>query len=178
MELKKTGFDGLYTIKNPISSDPRGIFIKTFNGKIFNELGINTDIKESFYTISKKNVIRGMHFQTPPHGHIKIVYVPAGKILDVVIDLRKDSKTYKKIYSIELSAENGDSLYIPVGFAHGFLSREDNTVVVYMNSTGYAPDNDTGVRWDSINFDWPVTEPVISERDTKFISVDDYNSPF
>lgn len=178
MELITTPFEGLFVIQHRIFSDNRGLFVKTYNQEIFKQLNIDLEIKERYYSVSHKNVIRGMHFQTPPEDHIKLVTVVTGKILDVVLDIRKNSKTFGKCFSIEIDATEGKTIYIPQGFAHGFLALENNTIVEYNQTTGYAPNNDAGIKYDSFGFNWNIEVPVISERDQAFISFHQFKSPF
>lgn len=178
MELIKTNFSGLFIIQHKVFTDERGLFVKTYNQGIFNELGIDLEIKERYYSISQKNVIRGMHFQTPPEDHIKLVTVISGKILDVVLDIRKNSETYGKYYSIEIDGSAGKTIYIPQGFAHGFLALEDNTIVEYNQTTGYAPDNDAGIKYNSFGFNWPTEQPIISARDLSFENFENFKTPF
>ncbi|RXK07178.1 MULTISPECIES: dTDP-4-dehydrorhamnose 3,5-epimerase family protein [Halarcobacter] len=178
MQIVETKIPGLKIFEPRIFEDVRGKFIKTFNNDFFQEHNLNISIKETYYSISHKDVIRGMHFQTPPYDHIKIVYVPFGKILDVVLDLRKGSPTFGKSFSIELSSENGKILIIPKGLAHGFKSLEDNTNVTYMQTTIYAPNNDEGIRYDSFGFDWQCDCPKMSDRDMSFNSLEEYESNF
>jgi dTDP-4-dehydrorhamnose 3,5-epimerase/CDP-3, 6-dideoxy-D-glycero-D-glycero-4-hexulose-5-epimerase len=158
--------------------DYRGEFIKIYNDNIYRKLGINMDIRESFYSLSHKNVIRGLHFQMPPHAHNKLVHVIHGSVLDVVVDLRKQSSYYKKAVSIELTDKEPRAIYIPQGFAHGFKSLEDNTLILYNVSKGYEKVSDFGVRWDTIEFNWGIENPIVSERDNSFISLEDFDSPF
>jgi dTDP-4-dehydrorhamnose 3,5-epimerase/CDP-3, 6-dideoxy-D-glycero-D-glycero-4-hexulose-5-epimerase len=178
MELIKTNFEGLFIIKHKVFTDARGLFVKTYNQLIFDKLGIDVEIKERYYSVSHKNVIRGMHFQTPPEDHIKLVTVISGKILDVVLDIRKSSPTYGKYFSIELESSVGKTIYIPKGFAHGFAALEDNTIVEYNQTTGYAPNNDAGIKYDSFGFDWGIASPIISERDDSFTSLSNFVTPF
>jgi dTDP-4-dehydrorhamnose 3,5-epimerase/CDP-3, 6-dideoxy-D-glycero-D-glycero-4-hexulose-5-epimerase len=178
MKKIETSFDGLYIIEGNAFKDVRGLFLKTFNQSIFKNLGLEIDYKERYYSISHKNVIRGMHFQTPPFDHVKIVNVLQGNILDVVVDLRKKSPTYKKYFTIELNDMNGQSLYIPKGFVHGFKALTDHTIVEYNQATEYDKDSDLGIRWDSFGFDWQLSNPIISERDCNFPLLDDFSSPF
>ncbi|WP_417327700.1 dTDP-4-dehydrorhamnose 3,5-epimerase family protein [Halarcobacter sp.] len=178
MQIVETKIPGLKIFEPRIFEDIRGKFIKTFNNDFFQEHNLNISIKETYYSISHKDVIRGMHFQTPPYDHIKIVYVPFGKILDVVLDLRKGSPTFGKSFSIELSSENGKILIIPKGLAHGFKSLEDSSNVTYMQTTIYAPNNDEGIRYDSFGFDWQCGSPKISDRDMSFNSLEEYESNF
>jgi len=158
--------------------DVRGKFVKVFNDDFFNQNGLNIQIAETYYSVSHHNVIRGMHFQTPPHDHVKMVYVSYGKILDVVLDIRKGSPTYNKYLSLELSGNNGYILVVPKGFAHGFKSLCDNTIVTYMQTSCYVPKNDIGIRYDSFGFDWECKNPKLSERDQNFPLLSDFDSPF
>lgn len=178
MILVDTSIHGLKILEPKIFEDSRGRFIKTYNNDFFETNGLNLTIKESYYSISNKEVIRGMHFQTPPHDHIKIVYVPRGKINDVVLDIRKNSPTYGDYFEIELSGENGKILIIPKGLAHGFKSLEDNTNVTYMQTSCYAQDYDDGIRYDSFGFDWKIPNPQLSNRDLSFLPLESFNSPF
>lgn len=178
MNLVKTDIDGLLLLEPNIFKDSRGKFIKTFTDDFFKENNLDISIKEIYYSISNKDVIRGMHFQIPPYDHIKLVYVPYGSIIDVVLDLREGSATYGKYFSIELSSNNGKVLIIPKGLAHGFKSLEDNTNVTYMQTTCYAPNNDGGVRYDSFGFGWNCKSPKISDRDKTFSSLKEFKTPF
>lgn len=178
MELIKTNFEGLFIIQHKVFTDNRGLFVKTYNQEIFDELGIDLNIKERYYSISQKDVIRGMHFQSPPEDHVKLVTVISGKILDVVVDLRKKSKTFGKFFTIEIGHDEGKTLYIPKGFAHGFAALEDHTIVEYNQTTGYAPKNDAGIKYDSFGFGWMIEQPTISERDLNFVSFQNFVSPF
>ncbi len=178
MKIIETNISGLKILEPKIFEDSRGKFIKTFTNDFFQENGLDIHIKETYYSISHKDVIRGMHFQTPPYEHIKLVYVPAGKIIDVVLDIRKDSSTFGQYFSCELSSNNGKVLIIPKGLAHGFKSLQDNTNVTYMQTTGYAPNNDGGIRYDSFGFDWECVSPKSSDRDQSFPTLKDFNSPF
>jgi len=172
MIIKSTSLDGIFEIENKKLSDERGVFIKTFHTDAFKEHNLQTDFKESFYSVSKKNVLRGMHFQLPPHDHAKLVYVVDGEILDVVVDVRKESSTFGQFYSTKLSSDNAKSLYIAKGFAHGFLTLSESATVIYSITTVYAPDFDAGIRWDSFGFDWKVNTPIISSRDNGFYGLD------
>ncbi|ENK0837469.1 dTDP-4-dehydrorhamnose 3,5-epimerase [Clostridium sporogenes] len=174
MEIEETKLNGVYIIKNPIFNDLRGTFTKIYNEELFSKFNLCTSFKESYYTVSKKDVIRGMHFQKPPYDHAKLVYVSKGKIIDVILDLRKNSSTYKKFISVELSDNNRYSMYIPKGLAHGFKSLEDNTIVVYQVSTVYNPTSDSGVRWDSFGMNWNIEDPIISDRDKSFLKLSEF----
>lgn len=180
MTIEKTSLDGVYIINNFNSEDIRGTFVKTFNKNFFEEKYLNLDVRELYYSISNKNVIRGMHFQLPPHDHEKLVFVPVGSIIDVVVDLRKSSSTYKMHTSVELSSENKRSIYIPKGLAHGFKSLTDQTVTVYNVTSEYSRDEDEGIHFNSFGFDWDVNDPIISNRDLNFRSLESFclKNPF
>lgn len=180
MKIERTILEGVYIINNFNASDDRGLFVKTFNKNLFLEFNLNFEIKESYFSISKKNVIRGMHFQLPPFDHEKLVFVPKGSIIDVVVDLRINSSTYKKYISIELSDKNKKSIFIPKGLAHGFKSLADDTITVYNVASEYNPEADAGIHYNSFSFDWGVQEPIISKRDTEFTGLSSFckNNPF
>ncbi len=177
MKFENLGIEGCYLVKNFVAHDKRGTFVKTFHEEDFRSEGLQTEFKESYYSLSKKNVIRGMHFQTPPHEHDKLVYVTHGEILDVVLDIRKASKTFGQFISVHLTALS-DSIYIPKGCAHGFLTLSSEATVVYNVSTVYNPLADAGILWSSFGFDWQVKEPIVSDRDNSFESFEVFNSPF
>lgn len=174
MKLESTELEGVYIINNFNASDDRGLFAKTFNRSAFEKNDLDFEIKESYYSVSNINVIRGMHFQLAPYDHDKLVYVPKGSILDVVVDLRKKSKTYKQYISINLSSSNKKSIFIPKGIAHGFKSLEDNTITNYCVSTEYNSIADTGIHYKSFGFNWQNENPIISERDNGFDTLNDY----
>ena len=178
MKIERTAIDGVYIINNFNAADDRGLFVKTFNSNSFKENNLDFKIRESYYSISKKNVIRGMHFQLPPYDHEKLVYIPKGSILDVIVDLRKKSKTYKKFISVNLSDENKKSIFIPKGLAHGFKSLENDTITVYNVATEYNPIADMGIKFDSFGFNWETEEPIVSERDSAFDFFNEFKSPF
>lgn len=178
MEILKTPFEGLFLLQTINFQDNRGGFQKLFNFDFFNENGLDCDFKEFYYSVNNKNVVRGMHFQFPPFDHTKIVYVSKGQIKDVVVDIRKSSKTYKECFSIELDERKGQYLYIPKGFAHGFVSLEKGSIVNYAQTSCYSKDHDCGIDALSIGFDWGVSEPVRSGRDLTFDKLNDFISPF
>lgn len=178
MKLVNTELEGVYILENIIFSDDRGLFVKTFHKDFFENNKLCGEFKESYYSISKKDVIRGMHFQEPPNDHEKLVYVLKGKILDVIVDLRGKSKTFGHHISIELSEQNRLSVYIPKGFAHGFKSLEDGSITVYNVSSVYNQESDNGINYNSFNYDWKCIKPIMSERDRSFINLKFFNSPF
>jgi dTDP-4-dehydrorhamnose 3,5-epimerase len=178
MELVPTELPGLHVIRPKIFQDMRGCFVKTFHRDAFGQLGLDFEPREEFFSISAKGVLRGMHFQLPPVAHAKLVYCIVGRVLDVVVDLRRNSPTFGHSCVRELGAANREMFFIPVGFAHGFLALEENSTMVYQTSTVHSPAHDAGVHWDSFGFDWPVKTPVLSERDKKFPALRDFQSPF
>lgn len=179
MQIQETIIEGAYKIFNKSFSDQRGFFSKTFNFKIFEENSLNTNFKESFYSKSNKDVIRGMHIQITPRECSKLIYVSNGIILDVLIDLRKKSKTYKQFLVQELSDKNNISLYVPIGVAHGFLALEDNSIVNYLQSEVYVSECDAGIKWNSFGYDWNQTySPIISDRDLNFPDLVKFKTPF
>jgi dTDP-4-dehydrorhamnose 3,5-epimerase/CDP-3, 6-dideoxy-D-glycero-D-glycero-4-hexulose-5-epimerase len=162
----------------PAFADNRGLFVKTFNDSLFRKMDIPFTVLESYFSVSAQDVIRGMHFQLPPHHHAKIVFCPKGSILDVALDLRRDSDTYGQCFSQVLSAENHKAFYIPEGFAHGFKALSPDALTYYLVSSEYNQAHDTGIAYDSIGFDWDVASPVLSDRDRGFVRLEDFNSPF
>lgn len=178
MKIKKTILHDVYILETKLFNDNRGKFVKIFNSDSFKKVGLKTDFVESYYSISNKNVIRGMHFQVPPSDHDKLVYVPNGEVIDVILDIRKNSKTFGKYIDIELSAKNGYCVYIPTGCAHGFISLENNTIVIYMQTSVYNSECDKGIRYDSFGFNWNCENPLISERDKNLPDLKDFKSPF
>jgi dTDP-4-dehydrorhamnose 3,5-epimerase len=171
-------FNGAKLITLPSSEDARGSFVKTYHETALAKHGIHFSLKESYFSFSKKDVIRGMHFQLPPHDHSKIVFCPQGAIMDVILDLRKDSPTYRQYSTYQLSAENHHALFIPEGFAHGFKSLSDDALTYYLVSSEYSQPHDTGIRYDTIGLDWQVAAPILSARDLSFGPLDKFESPF
>ena len=178
MEIIKTSFEGLFVLQTANFQDNRGGFQKLFNFDFFKENGLDYDFKEFYYSVNKKNVVRGIHFQTPPFDHTKVVYVSKGKIKDVVVDIRKNSPTYRQYFDIELDDQKGQYLYIPKGFAHGFLSLEEGSIVNYAQTSCYSKDNDCGIDSLSVGYDWGVANVIRSRRDLTFEKLSKFNSPF
>lgn len=180
-ERVDTRLAGCYEIIPCRHSDNRGAFIKTVHQEAFKELGLEYNFTEQYHSISKKNVLRGLHFQMPPSDHAKLVYCMEGRIFDVAVDLRQGFATYGCFHTCELSAENGKMLYIPKGMAHGFYTLSDQSVVMYNVTSVYDAERDSGILWNSLNIPWPVgknDQPVISERDKKFCTFAEFSSPF
>ena len=178
MHIQSEPLPGIKIIKPYSHKDTRGKFVKTFHEGQFAELGIQMKIREEFFSISSQNVLRGMHFQTPPNAHQKLVYCIRGSVLDVVLDLRKGSTSYGKSAAFKLSETNGHLVYIPIGFAHGFLSLENDSCLVYKTDSVHAPANDSGIHWNSIGYSWGISQPILSPRDEAFPTLNSFNSPF
>ena len=180
MELIETKISDLFLIKNFQAKDNRGRFLKFFHNKFFKDNNLNCNFKESYYSVSKNEVIRGMHFQLPPYDHDKLVFVANGSVTDVVLDLRKKSNTFGRFVSFELNSKNSLSAYIPKGCAHGFLSKKDNTIMVYNLTTVYNQKYDSGIKFDSFEFNWGNKEFIISEKDSNLIDFEEFlkNNPF
>ncbi len=178
MDIESTDIPGCYVLKAKVIRDPRGTFVKTFHIDRFAELGLRTDWREEYFSTSAKDVVRGMHFQTPPADHTKMVFCLTGEVLDVVVDLRRGSPTFGRAQGFTLSAENGYGLYLPTGCAHGFVSRTPDSGMYYKVTSVHSPEHDAGIAWDSIDFDWPVTAPALSDRDRRHPRLTDFDSPF
>lgn len=178
MELIETAISGCYELQPVICKDNRGSFVKTFHTDIFAKYGLVTNFMEEYYSISKKNVLRGLHFQIPPKQHTKLVYCISGEVLDVVVDLRKQSDTYKQYQIFNISSEKTNMIYIPEGMAHGFFVLSDIATMMYKVTSVYSQENDCGVLWNSAGIPWPNMNPIVSNRDNTFSPLDNFKSPF
>lgn len=169
MIFKECNIKGLFVITPRVYKDDRGYFFESFNQKEFSrKTGINAkNFLQDNQSKSCKNVLRGLHFQNPPNAQAKLVRVLAGSVLDVVVDIRKNSPTYGNHYKIVLSSENFKMLYVPEGFAHGFLTLEDNTVFSYKCSYYYNKESEGSILWNdtTLNIDWKINKPILSEKD-------------
>ena len=179
MNIRELTLKGAFILELNLSEDNRGSFIKTFSSDLFENTPLNKfNVAEEFITVSKKNVIRGMHFQLPPHDHNKLVFCSRGSVIDVLVDLRSDSSTYGNVQAVNLDSKSKCAVFIPIGFAHGFLSLEDGSELIYKVDKCYAATHDTGILWSSIRYDWNIKDPIISERDNSFIKFKDFVTPF
>lgn len=169
-------------IRSKRHGDSRGWFTETYNRDTFVGLGINATFVQDNHSLSAPTfTLRGLHFQTPPRGQDKLVRCIRGRIFDVAVDVRAESPTYGRWVGAELSAENGDQLFIPVGFAHGFITLEPDCEVTYKCSDTYAPDHDGGIAWDSVGIDWLIPAgiaPELSAKDKVQPALADFDSPF
>lgn len=148
--------------------DRRGEFYKPFGKSVIDNLEVNFEVREVFFSTNRKHVLRGFHFQKRPYDHAKIVFVLQGRVLDVIIDLRRSSPTFGQTQQFELAPECRSALFIPTGFAHAFLSLEDQTLVGYLQETERVETAESGILWNSTHFKWPVADPILSERDLLF----------
>jgi dTDP-4-dehydrorhamnose 3,5-epimerase/CDP-3, 6-dideoxy-D-glycero-D-glycero-4-hexulose-5-epimerase len=163
------------TFKLEKFSDQRGSFLKIFSKDfLLKNYGFDFKVEEFFYSISREKVIRGMHFQKKPYEQAKIIYVSKGSITDVLLDLRKDSETYLHYDSIKLNSETDMFLYIPRGIAHGFLTNEENSIVNYLVDNIYFDKQEDGILWNSFGYNWNINDPIISDRDSSFQTLDEY----
>jgi len=169
MIIQKTDLEPVLLIKPEPHRDKRGEFVEVFREHVFHEAGIDVSFVQDNISKSKKNAVRGLHYQLPPSSQVKLVMVPVGSVLDVVVDMRQNSPTFKKHYATVLSDENRHMLYVPTGFAHGFSVLSDEATVYYKCNDYYNKDLERGVRWDypELNIDWNISDPVLSEKDSK-----------
>lgn len=178
MEIEATSIPGCYILQTKVLRDMRGTFVKTFQMPEFEKLGLRTDWKEEYFSSSAQDVVRGMHFQTPPADHAKMVFCLTGEVLDVIVDLRRGSPAFGRAQGFTLNATNGRGLYLPTGCAHGFVSRTADSGMYYKVTSVHSPEHDAGIAWNSIDFDWPVVDPALSDRDNRHPRLEDFESPF
>lgn len=173
MKITKTPFEGLYIIEPKVHEDSRGFFFESFNAKSLNSAGVDFKIVQENHSFSRRNVIRGLHFQKPPHSQGKLVRVIRGVIRDVVVDLRSNQSTFGKTLSVELSATDRRQLLVPAGFAHGFSVISDEAEVVYGCDSFYSPENDGGILHNdpALGIDWGVhsQDAIVSNKDKSLL---------
>lgn len=180
MQIEETEIDGLLIVKPSVFSDSRGHFFESYNQKKFMDLGLNLNFVQDNQSVSQKNVLRGLHFQNPPNAQGKLVRVTNGSVLDVAVDIRKNSKTFGKHFKIELSEKNNLMLWIPEGFAHGFLTLEDNTIFLYKCTNFYNKASENALIWNDpiLNIDWGTNTPLLSDKDLVAQLFKNFNSDF
>lgn len=180
MEFIETGIEGLLILKPKVFEDERGYFFESFNNMNFKNKGINVDFVQDNQSLSQKGVLRGLHFQNPPFAQGKLVRVITGSVLDVAVDIRKNSPTYGKSYSLELTEKNKLQFWIPPGFAHGFSTLEDNTIFSYKCTNYYNKASEGCILWNdpSLNIDWKVEQPLLSEKDKLGTLFKEFNTQF
>ncbi|WP_343634514.1 dTDP-4-dehydrorhamnose 3,5-epimerase [Fluviicola sp.] len=181
MEFKRTAIADVILIQPTIFGDERGYFFESFHQQKFNEfIGSEVSFVQDNESKSSKGVLRGLHFQAPPHAQGKLVRVVKGSVLDVALDIRKSSPTYGKHVSFVLSGDNKTQAYIPEGFAHGFVTLEDDTVFQYKCTDWYNPSSEGSIFWNdpALNIRWEETDPVLSAKDQTGILLADFITPF
>ncbi|MFA5993729.1 MAG: dTDP-4-dehydrorhamnose 3,5-epimerase [Parcubacteria group bacterium] len=181
MEIVKTTLQDAYLIKPQVFQDERGFFMETYSEKKFKEAGIMADFVQDNHAMSvTRGVLRGLHFQLGEDVQAKLVRVTKGAVYDVIVDLRKDSPTFGKWEGFELTAENFYMLFVPRGFAHGYCTLEDYTEFQYKCDNFYAPQSDSGLRWNDpdLKIYWPVENPILSEKDQQQQFFRDFKSAF
>ena len=169
-EFEPTELKDVILVKPKVFGDSRGFFMETYKKSEFFQHGIKTEFMQDNHSKSTKGVLRGLHFQTPPKAQAKLVRCPRGKVFDVAVDIRKDSPDFGKWVGAVLSDENKHMLFIPEGFAHGFVVLSDEAELIYKASDEYSPENDRGIKWNDpdIGIDWGIDfEPLVSEKDAK-----------
>jgi dTDP-4-dehydrorhamnose 3,5-epimerase len=166
-----------FVLQPDVFRDGRGYFVKTYQKSAWTSLGLDLEATEHFHSLSWRGVIRGMHFQVPPHANVKVVSCVFGAITDVLLDVRP-GPDYGKYAAIELSASNAHIVLIPEGVAHGFLTKSEEAVVMYKTTYEHVAVSDRGIRWDSFGYDWGIASPTISERDQKHLPLSQFESPF
>ena len=179
MNIIETIIEGVYLIKPKIFKDERGYFFESFNQKEINKK-TNVSFVQDNQSLSSKDILRGLHFQKPPFAQDKLVIVIKGSVLDVVVDIRINSKTYGKYIFEELNEDNHHQLFIPIGMAHGFLSLENHTIFSYKCSNFYNKESEGTIKWNDpdLNIKWPVSNPILSEKDENAKKFSSFVSPF
>lgn len=182
MKIIETAIKDLYVIEPNVFGDSRGYFLESFNLEKFEAAIGRVNFVQDNESCSQKGVLRGLHFQRPPFEQAKLVRVIKGRVLDVAVDLRKDSPTYGEHVALELSGENKKQLFVPRGFAHGFVVLEDDTIFSYKVDNKYAPDHEGGIMWNDpnlkINWELGESEPLLSEKDKALEQFETFKSPF
>jgi dTDP-4-dehydrorhamnose 3,5-epimerase len=180
MDIKSTPIEGLLIIEPQVFTDPRGYFYESYNKEKFVAAGINIEFVQDNQSLSQKGIVRGLHFQAPPFDQGKLVRVIQGAVLDVAVDIRKNSPTYGQNFSVELSAQNRTMFYIPPGFAHGFETLDDNTIFLYKCTDVYNKQSEGGLLWNDpeLGIKWQSSNPLISEKDKILPLFKDLVSPF
>jgi dTDP-4-dehydrorhamnose 3,5-epimerase len=179
MQFKKHEIEGLIEFQPRIFEDERGIFYESYNKNLFSENGIPYDFVQDNFSKSKKGVIRGLHFQFAPHAQGKLVRVMTGRVLDVVVDIRKDSPTFGQYDKFILDAELGNMLYVPEGFAHGFHALEES-IFVYKCTSFWNKAAESGIVWNdpTLNIDWECENPIVSSKDQILPTFLEYQQSF
>lgn len=178
--IEQPNISGLLILQPQSFEDERGYFFESYNFETFKKLGIDTVFVQDNQSFSKKNVVRGMHLQVPPFAQAKLVRVIKGAVLDVVVDVRKKSPNFGQHFSVILSEKNRFQFFIPVGFAHGFVALENETIFAYKCSEVYNKNAEKSILYNDLelNINWGIENPIVAERDLLAVSFRDFNSPF
>lgn len=180
MHLEETPLPGVMILEPERFTDERGFFAESWNRRTLEKAGLRLpDFVQDNHSLSHHpETLRGLHYQAPPHAQGKLVRCGRGRLFDVAVDIRHGSPTFGQWFGTELSADNGRQLWIPAGFLHGFVTREPETEILYKCTDFYAPECDGAVRWDSLDIDWDVTEPLVSPKDAQAVRFEDFETPF
>lgn len=182
MKITQTGFQDLLLLEPTVFVDERGFFLESYNKQTLEKLGVSINFVQDNQSYSRKGVLRGLHFQKNPHGQTKLVRALTGTILDVVVDLRANQPTFKKVYTVELSGENQKQLLVPVGFAHAFIVLSETALVLYKCDNYYNKLAEGGLRFDDpeLKIDWklPNDQLIISAKDVELPFIDNLNYEF
>lgn len=180
MQITTTPIEGLLVVQPKVFGDYRGYFMETYNEGAFRAAGLPTDFVQDNQSFSGKGILRGLHFQAPPYAQGKLVRVIRGAVLDVALDLRTSSSTYGQYFAIRLTEENKTMVWIPPGFAHGFLTLEDDTLFAYKVTGLYNKESEGGILWNDpdLGIAWGIDQPVLSDKDLILPRLADFNSPF
>lgn len=180
MEITESYLKGLFVIKPKVFEDARGYFFESYNNSVFEKAGLHLNFVQDNQSLSQKGVLRGLHFQNPPHAQGKLVRVIKGAVYDVAVDIRKNSPTYGKYFGLELTEQNKWMMYIPEGFAHGFLTLEDNTIFSYKCTNYYNKPSEGCLLWNdpAIGINWNVNEPLLSDKDKEGQLLKDFVTQF
>lgn len=180
MELINTGIEGLWVIKPKVFADARGYFFESYNKDLFTSKGLDLNFVQDNQSLSHKGVLRGLHFQNPPYAQGKLVRVITGAVYDVAVDIRKNSPSYGKYYGAELTEENKLMMYVPEGFAHGFLTLRDNTIFSYKCTNFYNKASEDCIKYDdkTIGINWNYENPLLSEKDLLGKNFNEFKSMF
>ncbi len=180
MNFIDTGIPDLFVIQPRVFEDDRGYFFECFREDAFSQKNIDVKFIQDNQSKSQQGVLRGLHYQSPPHAQGKLVRVIKGAVLDVVVDIRRSSPTYGKTFSIELTEKNNTLLWVPAGFAHGFSTLENDTIFHYKCTNYYNKEAEGCILWNdaSLNINWKVSNPVLSEKDKSGTAFTQFVSPF
>ncbi len=180
MKINKTHLEGVIIIEPTVFGDGRGHFFESYRLDKLSEFGVNDDFVQDNQSLSAKGILRGLHFQTGEYAQGKLVRVIKGAVVDVAVDIRKSSATYGQHIAVELNENNKTIMYVPPGFAHGFVTLEDDTIFTYKCTNYYNKESEGAILWNSsaLGIDWGITKPILSEKDKDAIDFAKFDSPF